>query len=169
MKVIYLSFFDSWLIPRCVILYFNSAQFLKWWLQIVGMNWVKLPAGKDIITAADSWRLHCQLEVNVRCLSFDPASFHICYLILPDMITLFLMCLKKFGQRLLLSGYWASTLNVQVEKESFQKHPNRSHRTSWSEQVPLLWRSVWWKKWPNEGFVGNRDTLRWFKADSWIH
>lgn len=35
-------------------------------LQVVGMNWIEIPAGKYSIVAGDKQQSHCQLELNVR-------------------------------------------------------------------------------------------------------
>lgn len=87
--------------------------------QLVGMNWVEVPAGKYKIVKQNN-KSHCQLEIIMRLVDAIKSLPRLIWL---ATMLLFLILPKENGLRWHHYGFLVLILNVQVARVSFRRPP----------------------------------------------
>ena len=67
--------------------------------QVVGMNWIEVPAGSYELTTEDAKRSNCQIELSVRCVLSNLTLKYAQAFILLDTTSSFHICPKANGPK----------------------------------------------------------------------
>jgi hypothetical protein len=67
--------------------------------QVVGMNWIEVPAGSYELTTEDAKRSNCQIELSVRCVLSNLTLEYVQAFILLDTTSSSHICPKANGPK----------------------------------------------------------------------